>query len=168
MAYRNKTFVSFDGDHDIHYYWLMRAWKRSDNISFNFFDAHDINTALDSSQEATIKRRLRERLANAKMVVSLIGDHTRYLYKFVRWELEQSLTLDLPIVAVNLNGTRSLDRDRCPPIIRNELVVHVSYESRILQYALDNWPSRYRELKRQGVKKEARFYPASVYTRLGI
>ena len=73
MAYRNKVFVSFDGDNDIRYYNLMRAWKQNPSISFNFIDAHDINTALDTSLEDTIKRRLRERILNAKVFVALIG-----------------------------------------------------------------------------------------------
>ena len=29
MSYRNKTYVAFDGDNDIKYYWLMRAWKKN-------------------------------------------------------------------------------------------------------------------------------------------
>ena len=59
MAYKNKTYVAFDGDNDIRYYNLMKAWKQNDNSNFNFFDAHDINNALDSSTEETIKKRLR-------------------------------------------------------------------------------------------------------------
>lgn len=62
VAYRNKVFVSFDGDNDIHYYRLMRAWKQSDKSDFNFFDAHDLNTARDTSTEETIKRRLSARV----------------------------------------------------------------------------------------------------------
>ncbi len=167
MPYRNKTFVSFDGDNDMHYYRLMCAWKRNDNIPFNFFDAHDLNTARDSSQEASIKRQLRTRLLNAKIVVSLIGEHTRYLYKFVRWELEQSLDLGLPIVAVNLNGHRSVDQHRCPPIIRERLVVHINFGSQILQHALDNWPARYAQLKAEGRDKPV-YYVDDVYSRLGL
>ena len=53
MAHRNKVFVSFDGDNDIHYYRLMQAWKQNDRTAFNFFDAHDINTARDTSTEET-------------------------------------------------------------------------------------------------------------------
>ena len=167
MPYRNKTFVSFDGDNDMHYYRLMCAWKRNDYIPFNFYDAHDINSARDTSQEATIKRRLRERLRNAKVVVSLIGEHTRYLYKFVRWELAQSLDLGLPIIAVNLNGHRSLDRNRCPPIIRDKLVIHISFGSRILQHALDDWPSEFARLRKIGVD-EPHYYVDDVYSRLGL
>ena len=167
MPYRNKVFVSFDGDNDIHYYRLMRAWKQNDYTPFNFFDAHDINTALDTSTEYTIKRRLAERLANAKIVVSLIGNKTRYLYKFVRWELDQALKRGIPIIGSNLNGLRSQDKDRCPPIIRDALVVYVSFQPVILQYALENWPENHGRLQAEGVIGP-RYYPESVYKRLGL
>jgi hypothetical protein len=49
MAYRNKTYIAFDGDEDIRYYRLMTAWKAHDGFSMNFQDAHDLNTARDSS-----------------------------------------------------------------------------------------------------------------------
>ena len=29
MGYRNKTYIAFDGDNDMHYYRLMTAWKAS-------------------------------------------------------------------------------------------------------------------------------------------
>ena len=104
MAYRNKVFVSFDGDKDIHYYRLMCAWKQNDYSPFNFYDAHDVNSARDTSTEDTIKSKLRERLNATKVFVLLVGESTRYLYKFVRWEIEQAISLDLPIIVVNING----------------------------------------------------------------
>ena len=58
MAYSNKTFVSFASE-DIRSYRLMTAWKANQKIDFNFYDAHDLNTARDTSQPETIKRRLR-------------------------------------------------------------------------------------------------------------
>ena len=39
MPYRNKAFVSFDGDTDMHYYQLMRAWTQSDHTAFGFYNA---------------------------------------------------------------------------------------------------------------------------------
>lgn len=167
MAYRNKVFISFDGDNDIHYYRLITAWKQNDNTPFNFYDAHDINTALDSSTEDTIKRRLRERLVNSNVFVSLIGEQTRYLRKFVRWELEQAIDLNLPIIGVNLNGARSLDVNRCPPVLRDELVVHISFNANMLQHALENWPDEFYRLKKEG-KTGSRHYPSDVYKRLGL
>ena len=167
MAYRNKAFVSFDGDNDIHYYRLMTAWKQNDNTPFNFQDAHDINTALDRSTEDTIKTRLRERLNNSKVVISLIGEQTRYLHKFVRWELEQAIKMNLPIIGVNLNWMKSLDSNRCPPVLRDELVVYISFNMKILQHALENWPDEYSRLKKEG-KTGSYYYSSDIYARLGL
>ena len=167
MAYRNKVFVSFDGDNDIHYYRLMQAWKQNDRTAFNFFDAHDINTARDTSTEETIKRRLSERLSNARVVASLIGEHTRYLYKFVRWELEQAVSRGIPVIGVNLNGRRSQDMDVCPPVLRDELVAYISFQPVTLQYALENWPAEHARLRPQGMTGP-RYYQDDVYARLGL
>jgi hypothetical protein len=167
MAYRNKTFVSFDGDNDMHYYRLMRAWKQNDNTPFNFYDAHDLNTARDTSTEESIKAQLAERMRNSKLFVLLVGEHTRYLYKFVRWEIEQAVKRDLPVIVVNLNGKRHMDKDRCPPIIREELAIHVSFNAAIMQHALENWPSSHTTYRNQD-KTGPYYYKESVYKDLGL
>lgn len=166
MGYRNNTYIAFDGDNDMHYYRLMTAWKANDGFSLNFHNAHDLNTARDSSQEESIKRQLRERFANSKMLVVLIGANTRYLTKFVKWELEVALKLGLPIVGVNLNGSRSID-ERCPPTIKSELVIYVPFRHDIIEYALDNWPSDFSRLRKEG-KSGSYHYNQSVYTGLGL
>ena len=167
MPYRNKTYVCFDADNDIHYYRLMLAWKQTDNTYFQFHNAHDLNRLLPTSNEETIKRKLRERLRNTKMFIVLIGQSTQYLYKFVRWEMEQALGLDIPIIGVNLNGKRQKDEDRCPPIIRDKLVIHVSFNARIIQYALENWSTQYYNLKRAN-QSVAHYYLLKAYKELGL
>lgn len=167
MAYRNKTYVAFDADSDIHYYRLMTAWKQRDNSTFNFYDAHDLKQARDWSTEESIKRSLSERLANSKMFILLIGEKTRYLYKFVKWEIDQAIKRDIPIVCVNLNRMRQMDSNRCPSCLRDHLAVHISYNPAILQHALENWSDSYYSLKRDG-KSGPFFYKDAVYQNLGL
>jgi hypothetical protein len=167
MSYKNKTYVCFDGDTDIHYYRLMCAWKQNDGINFDFYDAHDLNSARDTSTEDTIKRKLRERLNNSKVFVVLIGEKTRYLQKFVRWEMEQALSLGLPIIAVNLNGLHGQDSERCPPIIRDQLAIHISFNASIMQYALENWPDMHYQYIKEG-KTGPYKYNEEIYKRLGL
>jgi len=166
MAYKNKVYVSMDADNDIRYYYLMKAWKQSDYSSFDFYDAHNINNIYDKS-EASIKAGLQERFRNSKCFVLLVGDSTRYLYKYVRWEIEQAIMRKLPIIVVNINGTRTRDDIKCPPIIKEKLSLHISFNSKILEYALENWPSiHYEKLKAND--SDSYHYKAETYRNLGI
>jgi hypothetical protein len=69
----------------------MKGWKQNDNVDFDFYDAHEVNKLLDGSGEETVKRKLRQRLANTKQAIVLIGDSTKNLHRYVRWELETCL-----------------------------------------------------------------------------
>ena len=164
--YSNGIYVCFDSA-DIHYYSFMKVWKRNNGQSFNFFDAHDLNTGPDTSFTESLRYQLQEKLNKSKILVVLIGARTQYLRRFVYWEMEQALDLGLPIIGVNLNGLRQQDPDKCPPIIRKELAVYVSFNRHILQHALENWPETHYSFKRQG-KSGAYYYAQSVYAELGL
>lgn len=167
MAYRNKTYVAFDGDNDIRSYWLMQAWKQNDSTSFNFYDAHALRQARDTSTEATIKRSLRERMSNSKVFVLLVGQNTKNLYRFVRWEIELALSMNLPIIVVNLNQKRMHDNYLCPPILRDKLAVHVSFSPKILQFALEAWTTWHYEHQRNE-KSEPFYYNQQIYQKVGL
>ena len=166
-TYTNKTYVAFDADNDIRYYRLMQAWKKSDNTSFNFYDAHDLNNLMSWASEQTIKDKLTERLKNTKVFVLLVGNNTKYLYKFVRWEIAQAIKRGIPIIVVNLNGKRSMDDNLCPLIVKEELAVHVSYNQKVIEYAMNNWISSHEQYKKDN-KTGAYFYKESVYSQLGL
>ena len=155
-----------DADNDIRCYYLMKAWKQSDYSSFNFYDAHDINNIYDKS-EASIKAGLQERFRNTKVFVLLVGEHTRYLYKYVRWEIEQAINRNIPCIVVNLNGMRHLDETRCPALIKNELAIHISFNSKILEYALENWPGQDYACRQRG-ETGAYYYNENIYSKLGL
>ena len=165
MSYRNKTYVIFDGDNDMWAYAYMKGWKKNQHIDFNFHDAHDLNTITNRSNEANTKRKLRERLANTKQAIVLIGESTKNLYRFVRWEIDLCQSKGLPIIAVNLNKKRWLDASRCPAILRDAGAIHVSFNARIIKYALDNFCSNFSRYKGKG---DNWYYKKSVYTELGL
>jgi hypothetical protein len=144
----------------------MKGWKQSEHIDFDFYDAHDIQPLTDRASEETVRTRLRERLGNTKQAIVLIGENTKNLYKFVRWEIEMCQKLDIPIIAVNLNGSRRMDSERCPPILRGQYVAHVSFKAKIIQYALDKFPEEYQ--RRKASDAGDRYYNDDVYRNLGI
>lgn len=165
MSYRNKTYVIFDGDNDMWAYSYMLGWKANDRIEFNFHDAHDIRRVSSRASEDTVKRALRERLSNTKQAIVLVGESTKNLYRFVRWEIETCIRLDLPIIAVNLNGLARQDDHLCPPILRDRYVVHVPFKMKIIRHALDGFPQEYH---RKGAETGPRYYSKSIYDGLGL
>jgi hypothetical protein len=169
MSHLAPAYVIFDGDNDKWAYGFMKGWRRNERINFDFQDAHDLDDMTSRAQsESYVKSRLRERMKRSTAVIVLVGNSTKNLYRFVRWELNLALELRLPMIVVNLNGQTWLDADFCPPIIRNQCAVHVSFKSRIIKYALDNWPTEYRSCSMLGRLEGPRYYPATVYESLEI
>lgn len=168
MGHKNKTYIIFDGDNDKWAYARMKGWKALEHIDFDFENAHDEYTlSNNASNEDYIKGKLRKRFQNASQVIVLIGESTKYLYKYVRWELEVAQNLNIPIIAVNLNGDRKQNNNTCPPIIRDTYVVHIPFKMRIIKYALDNFPS---EFKKSTTSSSigGRYYNESFYSSLGL
>lgn len=167
MAYKNKTYIAFDADSDMRYYRLMTAWKQNDNSEFNFYNVHNIINIWQFSTEETIKKNLKERMCSSKMFILLVGEKTKFLYKYVRWEIEQALILNIPIIVINLNGKRSIDIDRCPYLLKDKLALHISFNSKIVQLALENWGNLFNQYKQEG-KSEPFYYNDNVYKNFGL
>ena len=169
MSYRNKTYVAFASE-DIHCYRLMEAWRDNANIDFSFFDAHDLFVARDTSQPESIKARLRERLKNAKQFALLGSKVARKKggdeSSFLGYEVKSMLKLGRPIVVVNLDGNRDVQFSFIPqPILdAGYYTISVSFQPKIIKYALDNYAVGYANSSNTGPY----YYPPSVYKSLGL
>lgn len=169
MSYRNKTYIAFASE-DISSYRLMEAWRENQNIDFDFFDAHDLYVSRDTSKPETIKANLRERMKSAKQFVLLGsanakkkgGDGT----SFLAYEVETMVALGLPVVVANLDGDRTVDRNFIPkPLLDVDYyTMSVSFQPKIIKYALDNYASEFASSDNVG----PHYYKSSVYDDLGL
>lgn len=132
-----RTFVGFSST-DIRYYWLMKAWKENENIDFNFTDCQ-LHNDINSDDEAYVKHKCRERINMAGKFIQLIGEDTRYKYKYVRWEAEVAIEKGCTIIGVNLDGSKGIVERTCPPIIRDIGAIFVPFSPYIIKYALENY-----------------------------
>lgn len=169
MSYRNKTYVAFASE-DIRLYRLMEAWRENDKIDFNFYDAHDLFAARDTSTRETIKRRLRERLKNAKQVV-LIGSADAKRkggdnYSFLAHEIDVIQEFDLPIVIANKDGGRNVNSSFIPkPLLDADYYsLSVSFQPKIIKFALDKYAQIYSGSSNTG----SHYYTEEIYKKLGL
>ena len=84
------TYVIFDGDNDRYAYAFMKGWKVNDRVEFDFRDAHDLGS-MTGQDETYVKSELRKRTEASDQVLVLVGENTKYLNKFVGWEIELAL-----------------------------------------------------------------------------
>lgn len=163
MGYKEPAYVIFDGDSDKWAYAYMLGWKANDKIDFDFRDAHDLDSMTGRAQdEAYVKTNLRERMNKSKSVIVLVGEKTKNLYKYVRWELELALELGLPIVVVNLDNSWG-SGDRWPALMKTACVVSVPFKMAAIKHALDNWPTSFRGLDSTQKAQGPRSYPAEQF-----
>ncbi len=151
-----RTFVGFSST-DIHYYRLMQAWREHEHIDFNFTDCQ-LASEVNSENEEYIKRKCRERINMAGKYVLLIGEDTRSKHKYVRWEAEVAIEKGCTIIGVNLDGSRKMVEQTCPPIIRDIGAIFVPFSSKIIGYALENYTMN---------EGDWYFYKDEIYKKLG-
>lgn len=168
VSHLDPAYVIFDGDEDGWAYRFMKGWKANERVDFDFRDAHDLDNMTSRAQsEEYVKRNLAARMKQSNAAIVLIGQKTKNLYRFVRWELELAMELDLPIIAANLNESRAQD-DRCPPIIRDQCVVHVPFKMKAIKHALDHWPDEYRNMPLAERGRGWRSYSTQQYQTMGL
>ena len=113
-----------------------------------------------------LKRQASQKLPTSYSIPKFALTSVRDLTKFVKWEMEVALRLDLPIIGVNLNKARWRD-NLCPPTVREELAVYVPFGQRIIGHAMDDWPASHAQYRREG-KTGPYHYVDAVYQNLGI
>lgn len=107
MAYRNGTYIAFDGlgqidptKSDFKYYASIQSWAAHEHIDFKYVDSHEKTYAVrDSSKRPTLEARIRERLANSKNVVVILSSQTRKIGSMLSFEIEQAVdNYNLPLI----------------------------------------------------------------------
>lgn len=149
------TFIGFSGT-DIKYYWLMKAWKNNEKIEFDFRDCQ-LQDEINSENENYVKSKCRNRIMMASKFILLIGDDTRYKYKYVRWEAEIAIEKGCTVIGVNLDNSRMMVEKTCPPVIRDIGAIFVSFSPYIIRHAIENYKMH---------DSDNYHYPDEVYTKL--
>lgn len=161
MAYRNGTYVAFHAngtseptESDMKYYRLLQAWHEHEDHEFSIINSHDKTAAVrDSSSRDTLRRRLRERLANSKNLLLILGKTTKFDTDWIPFEIECAVDdYDLPIIvaytayaAVPSNSSQEEIRDWWPAALAQRIdsgaarTMHISFKQKPIHDALSRF-----------------------------
>ncbi len=117
MAYRNGTYVAFDGNGttdptkgDLKYYGLLKSWNNSIKYDLTFSDSHQKTYQVrDSSSDVTLKSRLLERMRSSKNMLIIISDDTNWDRGLLNYEIEKAVDYyEIPLIVTYTGGYNSI------------------------------------------------------------
>jgi hypothetical protein len=92
---------------------MLRAWDKNPQFKFRFDLTSPIN-AINSDDEAVVKRALTPKLKAAEFLLVLVGDTTERS-KWIRWEIERASDED---IALRIGVIKLARGVRMPSILR--------------------------------------------------
>jgi len=167
MSYINRAYVIYDRNHDTWAYNRIKRCNLLQTCNFNFSALNIIYQMwIKTENEQYIRSKLKKEFQHADQVIVFIGEKTKNLNTYMKCEIEVALELDIPVIGVNLNGKRNIDYFLCPPIMRNKYIIFIPFNMKIIQCALEHFPSEYE--RRNFQNNGPRFYNDLVYQHLGV
>lgn len=144
MAYRTKTYIAADFDHDKDAVDQLHKWNDSKYWSLSFQDAHDLQSSSDNSLCCSIKSSLKMRMDASKTFVLIVGNSTDSITKggcqhcgsynsytkncargysvdyrsYIEYECDKAVEAGIKIVV--LYKAAKVDRSKCPIEVRYE------------------------------------------------
>lgn len=143
MAYRTKTYIAGDWDHDKDAVDQLHKWNDSNYWSLSFTDAHDLTQANDNSLNCSIKSSLKTRMDASKRFVLIVGSSTDSVtaggcqfcgsynswnkacakgktvdYRsYIKYECDKAVEAGIKIIV--LYKGISVNKSRCPEAVKN-------------------------------------------------
>jgi hypothetical protein len=158
MAYRNGTYVAFNGmgttdptKSDMKYYGLLQLWDKSHHHDLTFSDSHDKTYSVqDSSHIDTLKARLLSRLKDSKHLLLIATENASINRGLLNWEIEKAVEVyKIPII-VAYPGYEKITlpfllKDRWPDKLKDYIekdivkTIHIPFKQVIINEALDKY-----------------------------
>lgn len=143
MAYRTKTYIAADFDHDKDAVDQLYKWNDSDYWSLSFQDAHELQSSSDSSLPCSIKSSLKMRMDASKTFVLIVGESTNTVTKggcqfcgsynsygkycargystdyrsYIKYECDKAVEAEINIIV--LYKSTVVDKSKCPQAVKN-------------------------------------------------
>ena len=130
-----RAFVGYSSS-DFDSYLLMKGWKESEGIDFDFQDCQ-LHLEARRIDEAHIKEVCRERLRGAGAYIMLIGADTFWKDRYVQWEAQVARTKGCKMIAVNLNHKRCIHPALTPEVMRNSGAMFVPFSPLAVRTAME-------------------------------
>ncbi|WP_058300636.1 TIR domain-containing protein [Gorillibacterium timonense] len=183
MAYRNGTYVAFDGnattnptEGDMKYYGLLQKWNHSNGFQLSFSDSHKKTYQVrDSSTIATLKSRLLERMRSSKNMLLIISKDTNWDRGMLNFEIEKAVDFyEIPIIVAYPEYKSILNpnshKEKWPKALYERIgnntakCIHVAFKEKAIAAAVSQFSTHNKENQ---LTSSLHYYGEEVYKNWG-
>lgn len=132
MTYRTKTYIAADWEEDQDAVEQLYSWKKNNNLSLDFNDAHALRQARDESLNCSIKKSLSDRFNVSSTFVLIVGSTTKTIRSGSCQYCNSLNSYTDTCARGNSVDYRSYIQFECEKAVRNRLKIVVLYKATIV------------------------------------
>lgn len=160
-----RVFFSVDQERYRGIYRELLAWLNQNDAPVEPWTTQDLTREAASDAPDIEHNRLVDHIVNSDYVMLLVGESSMDPEGLETKALNTAAWLKRPIVALNLNQSRSVDREHFPSLIDEQLVLHIPMEGQVIRHALETWRDEAFKLRSMGHGGPVH-YPSEIYSLL--
>ena len=139
MCGEKQVFFSLNHASDTPIYQDLLAWFTQNHVAVTPWTTADFESNGTFSDEKERQALLIDQVANSSYAVVIVGEKSIDPESIDVQALNAAAWMKRPIIALNINQLKDIDRDRFPQLLMDQLVLHLPMEGQVVKYALESW-----------------------------
>ena len=136
---KKPVCVIHTGAEEVFTFNRLVDYGRQDGARYQFSEIIDELHPWSTDELTGRRGSILERISNEEYIMLLAGENTARMAGTGLQAIRTALYMRRPIIAVNLDGSRCCNYSNLPKELDDRLVLCISSEFPVLEYALDSW-----------------------------
>ena len=139
MNSEKRVFFSLNHEADTALYQELLQWLHLNDVAINPWTSADFPDASRDTGGRPQQTDLVDNVVNSDYVVVIVGDSPIDPESTDIQALNAAAWMKRPIIALNINQIKDIDREHFPELMSEQLVLHLPMEGQVFKHALESW-----------------------------
>lgn len=139
MTASKQVFFSLNHQVDKGLYRQLLQWLALNQVDIDPWTTEDLRREDHMASSVDTQNDLIQKVANSDYVVLIVGETGIEPESQEFKVLNAAAWMKRPLIALNVNQLRDIDRGRFPSLIADQLVLHIPMEGQAIKHALESW-----------------------------
>lgn len=139
MTASKQVFFSLNHQVDKGLYRQLLHWLALNQVEVDPWTTEDLERQGHFGASNDAQNELIQKVANSDYILLIVGETGIEPESPEFKVLNAAAWMKRPIIALNVNQLRDIDRARFPSLIADQLILHIPMEGQAIRHALESW-----------------------------